>query len=337
MDQALPSTSEHVEPLPEDVQPLFVDDRSFPVWDRARGRRLARLYTSKHLHRLMPASIALAIAPFVGNPDRYQRKDLERKRAERLMTDLLLHTPRAAEARTLARRNVAEIARLRELYWRPWLLKRSRVIGREHWEAAHAGGRGCVVVISHLGLVYVAPRILRRHGYEVYFVGTPKYWEPQAPGYMGLLMHYLRTEYATAAGVGRLISSTAPPERLIELVSRGGSVVIAFDVPGSAATPFLGRSVALSGGPATLAFWTGAKVLPMSTERHGTRTDLRMFEPLDPADYRDPRSLRAAIARVFEQIVLAKPEVVDFGWYPQPLVTEALTSQEIWSALDRVP
>jgi lauroyl/myristoyl acyltransferase len=282
----------------------------------------------------MPAAMALAIAPAIGNPDRRHRKADELRLSERLMTDLLLHTPRAGEARALARRNVAEISRLRELYWRPWLLERSRVIGEQHWEAAHAGGRGCVVVMSHLGLVYVLPRILSQHGFGVYFVGTPKYWEPQPPGYFGLLIHHLRGEYATAGGAGRLVSSTARPGLLIELLERGESVVIAFDVPGSAATPFLGRSVALSGGPATLAFRTGAKVLPVLPERHGVRIDLRMFEPLDPADYRDLRSLRAAIARVFEHLVLAKPEMVDFAWYPQPLVTEALTSQELWSALD---
>jgi hypothetical protein len=52
-----------------------------------------------------------------------------------------------------------------------------------------------------------------------------------------------------------------------------------------------------------------------------------MLEPLDPADYRELRSLRVAIARTYERIVLAKPEAVEVAWYPSPLVTEALTSQ----------
>ena len=60
----------------------------------------------------------------------------------------------------------------------------------------------------------------------------------------------------------------------------------------------------------------------MLPERHGTRIDVRMFEPLDPADYRDAASLRAAIAAVFERLVLANPEIVDFSWYPSPLVTK---------------
>jgi lauroyl/myristoyl acyltransferase len=317
------------ESIAEGFEPL-------PVWDRARGRLLARLYTSNHVHRLMPARVALAVAPVIGNPDPAQRKADELTRAEHLMTDLLLHTPRAGEAQALARRNVAEIARLRELYWRPWLLKHSHVIGKEHWESAHAGGRGCVVAMSHLGPFFAVPRILPQRGFSVYFVGSPNYWEPQEPGYVGLVIYQARREYATAVGAGRLISSTAPPGRLIALLERGESVAIAFDVPGSAATPFLGRSVALSGGPATLALRTGATVLPVLPVRHGTRIDLRMFEPLDPADSHDLPSLRAAIAQVFEQQVLAKPEIVDFTWYPQPLVTEAVTSREMWSALDAV-
>jgi lauroyl/myristoyl acyltransferase len=145
----------------------------------------------------------------------------------------------------------------------------------------------------------------------------------------------MRSEYGEKAlGRDRLIPNNIPPERLIELVESGASVAIAFDVPGSAATPFLGRSVAISGGPATLAFRTKVKVLPVITERHGTRIDLRMLEPLDPAGYRDLRSLRVAIARTYEPFVLAKPEIVEVAWYPSPLVTEALPSQVAGAAED---
>jgi hypothetical protein len=45
-------------------------------------------------------------------------------------------------------------------------------------------------------------------------------------------------------------------------------------------------------------------------------------------------SLRAAIARIFEQLVLAKPEIIEFAVRPLPLVTEVLTSQVEYSALD---
>jgi lauroyl/myristoyl acyltransferase len=305
---------------------MLSDERRGPVPqdDRVREvRPLVRLYASNHTHRLLPARAALAIAAALGTPWPGERRD-----AERLMEDLLLYTPRASEAPALARRYLREKSRVRELLWRPWLLKRSRVIGKEHWEAAHTDGRGCVIVVGHMGATFAGIPILARHGYDLYAVGGAHYWQPMPPGFIGLLLLQLRREYSEKPlGNHRLIPSDARPERLIELLESGASIFIAFDVPGSAATPFLGRSVPLSGGPATLAFRTGAKVLPVIPERHGSRIDLRMLEPLDPADYRDLRSLRAAIARTFELLVLEKPEIVEVAWYPSPLVTEALTSQ----------
>jgi lauroyl/myristoyl acyltransferase len=292
------------------------------------ARLLARLYASKHLHRLMPAFLAMAISAALGPHAGKRRNPAVERDAERFMKDLLLYTPRKDEAQALARRYRREHARMIELMWRPWLLKRSRVVGREHWDAAHAGEGGCVAVVGHMGGTFAVPGILARHGLYVHIVMNPHFWQPTG-GIIGLAAVHIRKEYGEKAlGSSRLIPSNAGPERLIELVESGETVVIAFDVPGSAATPFLGRSVVLGGGPATVAFRTGAKVLPMIPERHGTRIDLRMLEPLDPADYRDLRSLRAAIARTFEPLVLAKPEMVEIPWSspPHPLVNEAMSA-----------
>jgi hypothetical protein len=299
-----------------------------PQDDRLRCvRRLLRLYASKHTHRLVPASLALPIMAVLEPSARRLLSPGEDEYALRLMKDLLQHTPRSSEAPAIARRYLRERSRARELFWRPWLLKGSRVIGREHWDAAHSGGRGCVVVCAHIGPSWAVPGILGRHGFDLYLVTSGHFWQQMPSGLTGLSHRYMHTEYGEKAlGRGRLIPNNAKPERLIELVESGASVGIAFDVPGSAATPFLGRSVALSGGPATLAFRTTAKVLPVITERHGVRIDLRMLEPLDSADYRDMRSLRGAIAGTFEPFVLAKPEIVEVPWYPSPLVTEALSS-----------
>jgi lauroyl/myristoyl acyltransferase len=303
------------EPIPEDQRVRDVHP-------------LVRLYASKHVHRLMPAPVALAIVAALEPAVRRRRNPAEDTNAERLMKDLLQYTPRAGEAPAATRRFLRERCRSRELFWRPWLLKQSRVIGRENWSAAHGGGRGCVVVCAHIGPSWAVPGILGRHGFDLYLVSSGHFWQEMPPGLTGLAHRYLRHEYGEKAlGRGRMIPNTIEPERLIELVERGATLGIAFDVPGSAATPFLGRSVALSGGPATLAFRTKAKVLPVISERHGARVDLRMLEPLDPADYRNLRSLRVAIARTYEPIVLAKPEIVEVAWYPSPLVTEALSSQ----------
>jgi lauroyl/myristoyl acyltransferase len=302
--------------------------RPIPQDDRVTGvRPLVRLYGTKHTHRLLPAPLAISIAAAFRTPVRRHRKAAERREAECFMKDLLLYTPRAAEAPRLAQRHIKEKARMIELVWRPWLLKRSRVIGTHHWEAAHSGGRGCVVVMGHMGGTFAVAPILVQNGFDCHTVTSPHYWQPMPPGLVGLAILHLRTEYAEKPlGWSRLIPSDAKPQSLVELLESGASILIAFDVPGTAATPFLGRSVALSGGPATLAFRTGVKVLPVIPERHGSRYDLRMLKPLDPADYPDLRSLRAAIARTFEPIVLAKPEMVELPWYPSPLVNEVPSS-----------
>ena len=282
----------------------------------------ARLYGSKHTHRLLPARLALALAARVGPAVRQRRNSAERRDAERFLTDLLLYTPRAGEAQDLVDEWLVEKSLVRELFWRPWVLKRSQIFGREHWDAAHRGGRGCVLVFGHIGPTWATSPILAHHGLRHHFVFGSHYWD-LPPGYRGLAFRYQRREYGERLNV-QLVSTDGPAlERLLELLAAGESVAIAFDVAGSAATPFLGRTVALAGGPATLAFKTKAMVLPAIPERRGTRIDLRLLPAIDPTDHRDPRSLRAAIAQTFEPVVLAHPETVELPWFPSPLVTEA--------------
>ena len=286
------------------------------------------MYASPLTHRLLPARLAVPLVAAIEPPLRRRRNPVEDLDAERMMIDLLEYTPRRDEAHAVARRHLRERSRLRELFWRPWLLKHSRIIGRENWDAAHTDGRGCVMVLGHLCGSWAIPGILGRHGYRPHMVSSAHFWKELPPGLVGRSHRHLREAYGERAlGAEHLIPNDAPPERLIELLERGETVGIAFDVPGSAATPFLGRSVALASGPASLAYRTRSKVLPVITERHGTRMDLRMLEPLDAADFRDLRSLRAAIARTYEHLIVANPEMVEIAWYPSPLVTEALTSQ----------
>ena len=297
------------------------------AWRSHARPLLIRAYSTKYTHRLMPAAVALPLVAALQPPLRRLTIPEEDIGAQRMMTDLLAHTPRAGQAKKMARRFLRERARSRELFWRPWLLDKSRIIGRENWEAAHADGP-CVVVLAHMGQSWAVPPIMARNGMYMHLVTSAHFWGEMPEGVTGYAYRYLLVEYGDKAlGPGRLVPNDADPEVLTSLIEQGNTVGIAFDVPGSASVPFLGRPVALTGSPATLAFQTGVKVLPMITERHGTRVDLRVLTPIDPADYRDLRSLRAAIARVYEPFIVAKPQIVEVAWYPLPLVTEALTSQ----------
>jgi hypothetical protein len=292
--------------------------------DVAEATLPARLYASTGMHRLLPAGPAVALAGRIGPAVRRGRNSAERRDGQRFMADLLLHTPRAAEADELAERWLIEKSKLGELFWRPWLLERSRLLGRENLDLARQRDRGCLFVSGHIGGHWSVSTILLRHGLQHYAVSHPHHWEPMPPGYKGLSKLHLRHEYLEKRlGGSRIILSDGPPERPLRLLEAGNSLLIAFDVAGSAATPFLGRSVALAGGPATLAFRTKAPVVPAVPQRQGTRIDLRLFPPIDPEDHPDPRSLRAAIAEAFEPVVLAHPESVELAWFPSPLVTES--------------
>jgi lauroyl/myristoyl acyltransferase len=301
------------------------DEGPVPQNDEVRDVRLpARLYASTYTHRLLPAGPAVALASRIGPAVRRFRNSAERRDGERFMADLLLHTPRAAEADAMAERWLTEKSKLGELFWRPWLLERSRILGREHLEVAEERGRGCLFVAGHIGGHWSVSTILINHGIDHYAVSHPHHWEPMPPGYKGLAKLHLRHTYLEKPlGVSKIILSDGPPERPLRLLEAGNTLLIAFDVAGSAATPFLGRSVALAGGPATLAFRTKCTVIPAVPQRQGTRIDLRLFPPIDPADHHDPRSLREAIAKAFEPVVLEHPESVELAWFPSPLVTES--------------
>src|SRR4051812_19995152 len=156
---------------------------------------LARLYGTKHTHRLVPARLALAVSAAVGPSARGRRNPAERRDAERFMADLLLHTPRAPEAQELARRWLAEKSRMGEMFWRPWLLKGSRILGREHWDTAHHEGRGSLLVAGHIGPAWGASTILCQHGLDHYVVVHPHYFEPMPSGYAGLAKLHRRREY----------------------------------------------------------------------------------------------------------------------------------------------
>ena len=166
------------------------------------------------------------------------------------MADLLLHTPRAAEANELAERWLVEKSKLGELFWRPWLLERSRILGREHWDLARQRDRGCLFVSGHIGGHWSVSTILLRHGLEHYAVSHPHHWEPMPPGYRGLAKLHMRREYLEKPlGGSRIILSDGPPERPLRLLEAGNSLMIAFDVAGSAATPFLGGPSLSPAGP----------------------------------------------------------------------------------------
>ena len=299
-------------------------DIPVPQDDTIRDVKLpARLYADPRLHRLMPDSVALEVAGRIGPEMRQRRNPNERRDAEAFMRQLLEHTPRRAEAPELARSWLAQKSRTQEAFWRPWMMDRTRMEGVEHWEAARADGKGVVIVFGHILAAWLTTGILGTKGYPVHIVVGPHYYEPMPRGYEGLALLHRRVAYGEKVfPMDHILLANNRPQRFAELLEAGEVVAVAFDAPGRAATPFLGRNVGFGGAPARLAFDTGSKVLPVVPGLEGTQLSMRFYPPLDPAQFEDHTALRAAIAGVFEPIVLAKPETVELAWIPCPLVTE---------------
>ena len=284
---------------------------------------LARIYGSPLAHRLLPASLALALASRLGPALRQRRNPSEQRDALIFMRELLAHTSRADEATELASRWLAEKSRMGELFWRPWLIRGSSVQGLEHLQAARAGGRGVVMVFGHILAAWSVPAILGTVGIPAYVVVGAHYYEPMPDGYEGIALMHRRVAYGESVlPMDHLVLATGRPERLKELVEAGEIVTIAYDAPGRAATPFLGRTVGFGGAAPRLALETGAKIVPAIPERHGTRLVMRFYPAIDPAEYEDTKSVRAAIARAFEPIVVARADEIELAWIPCPLITE---------------
>jgi lauroyl/myristoyl acyltransferase len=304
--------------------PVIEGDAPVPKDDRTRDVSLAaRIYGNPNAHRLLPASVALPLVARVGPAIRQQRNPAERRDAELFMSALLEHTPRASQAPELAQRWLAQKSRIGEIFWRPWLASGSSVEGLEHWHAARKGGQGAVLVFGHILATWALPAILTTAGLAHYIVIGGHYYDPIPPGYPGIALLHRRKAWGEAyLARDHIVLTSGRPERLSALVGAGAVVAVAFDAPGRAATPFLGRTIGIGGGAARLAIDTGVKLLPAAPELHGSHFVLRFHQPLDPADYADAPALRAAIAATFEPIVLARPEDLELAWNPSPLISD---------------
>jgi lauroyl/myristoyl acyltransferase len=281
----------------------------------------ARIYGAPLAHRLIPAQAGVGLVEARARM-RARRNPHEREDIKRFLERLLAHTPRAGEADALVERWMTEKSAGQELQWRYWLFPKSTVDNPEKWREATAGGRGVVVVFGHLAPTWSVAPILQYNGMPVHIVIGPHYWDLE-PGFKGLEMDYRRRKLQSIVGEERTHSTaTVKPETLAGIVMGGEAVLLAWDAPGRAATPFLGRNIPVGGAAARLAFGTKVPVLPVVPERRGTRLAARFLDVIEPEAYEDHRALREAIAKAFEPVVVERPHAIELAWNPSPLVTD---------------
>jgi lauroyl/myristoyl acyltransferase len=290
---------------------------------RVSGVRLpVRIYATPSFHRALPARAAFGIAALRARV-RERRNPRELESARAMFETLLEHTPRAHEAEEIARRWMAEKSIVAELFWRPWLSRDAEVTGAENWHDAKSRGRGVILAYGHIMPTFAMFPALAARGMLFHSVIGPHYWAAKPPGYPGLeilrWLAYAEDSFGTASLVR---ADRGSGSRILELLAANEVVNIAFDVPGSTPTRFLGRTVGLAPGPPRLAETSGAVILPVINSRAGTKVSVALQEPIDPLEIDDPQALRHALTTIFERHLVARPETVQLAWDPLPLIVE---------------
>lgn len=282
--------------------------------DVSEAGRLARLYATPSLHRLVPSLLAVPMARARGRLDWWFSKS-SRERATAWARAAIGPDSEPRTVRRLARRALASYRATNELQWRPWLLEGVRVENADRLQEASDEGNGLIVVhpilggrFGHLALLL---SLVRLRG-DLVLAATPG--DRRARGFRGSdglskLAFFSRLQ---DAGVRHL-----PPggsfDALGSELRRGGWVVGNADATGSTRGALLGQQVSVGSGPMALSEATGAPIVLCWAERRLGRITIRVGEPIRPSRHRRREQLTAAMLSALEAAVGERlPE-----WYPQ--------------------
>ncbi len=187
------------------------------------------------------------------------------------------------------------------------LLERVRILGREHFDEAFAGGKGVILVGLHIGSFELggpaAPAL----------VGAPVAWVSRAMKNERIDQRF--TEMMTRTGCS-LIEPRHAAMRMLRLLRKGSVVGLLNDqyvrrargIP----VPFFGVRCSTSPGVAILALRTGAPVLPTYMTRLGPDQHTATIGPpiefeLEGDRKRDIERATAAVNRTYESIIRSNP------------------------------
>jgi Kdo2-lipid IVA lauroyltransferase/acyltransferase len=158
------------------------------------------------------------------------------------------------------------------------LEKLVEIRGREHLEAALAGGKGAMLCSAHLGSCSSAFSLLHASGFPLTAIGRwPWKYRPGESSVQGrfwdlafarrLLRHRQRPNIEPFPGRVQVAAQAAVALRANEVVTISSDAPALDTTRGVVEMPFLGRQAALSPGVVTLARLTGAPVLMMFIHR----------------------------------------------------------------------
>jgi len=217
-----------------------------------------------------------------------------------------------AQVAAIARRSFQHLGMtLVEALWMPRLttgaLRRLvRLEGREHLDAALAGGHGAILISAHYGnWEIMAPRLVDA-GYRISTIAR----DADDPGVNRILNDLRR-------GAGQQILPRASATRpALACLRRNEVLALLLDqntLKGGVFVPFFGIPAATAAGPATLALRTGAPLVPIFCVRQPDRSHVaRILPPILPESVGDTAAdvlrLTAAITAAIEAQIRAEPE-----------------------------
>jgi lauroyl/myristoyl acyltransferase len=293
-------------PGPELRRRLFRAQQPIPRFELSFPSRAAQLFYA--LRCRMPLALKIILAELLGRLDRRHKPD-DLAEARRATEAIVSGTHLQSRIEAIARRRLVE-ERVREAaFWRSrW--DRDPVVGLEHMHAALAEGRGVIVSFCHLGSFQASIAPLHTEAGRTTYIATNSWMlDPPDGSEWGARIEHWRRGLSRADG--RIVRMPGTFETLQALLERGELTMLAFDVPGRMDTHFLGKSVMLTAGAASLALQTDAIVLPLRRVRRGLRIAAEFGRPIDSRAHADQRSLHTALAAVHEAWILDQPAALE--------------------------
>lgn len=225
---------------------------------------------------------------------------------KRRMLDHLLAGTREVSS-TLVWSHIQTALQRVDLTWRDEVLNACELEGIDHLHGALREGRGAILVFCHTGMWIALFPALGRAGLPVTAMPLAmRAYGREARGRMAIRAVRHR-EIIENAGT-EAVPSEGSFRRLRDTIAGGGTVALAFDIPGSLRATFIHRERWFASGAIRLALESGAPILPISVRRHGIgRLIARLEKPVDPVHYVDRDRLGEALARRLEPHVLRNP------------------------------
>lgn len=183
----------------------------------------------------------------------------------------------------------------------------ARSVGREHYEAALAHGKGVIGLTLHMGNYEVAARLLAHLHDRVAVVYTA---DPIGA------YEQVRSRGRRDARIEEIVVGRSPlfGAEVMRVLREGGVIAACGDVgfphERGRPVPFLGGRAQLLEWPARIAVRTGAPILPAFVVQDGEpgRYRLEMTAPVVPREGEDAEALLRRLTPVFEAYVRRYPE-----------------------------